>query len=211
MRLTLKLVDGDVIEERVDSNVVVIGRSSKCTIQVPHEGMSRQHCQIEVINGEIFVTDLNSTNGVFIEGTRIEPNKRVPYNTFFQLSFGAVQSLQIDFEDVVTPVSRDSFKNSASSSVSQKEPTKPGLTKTKTIHQQNKNQNKKEKSSNINGKMVFNIVAVAIILLIIIWFLNRDEEASEYYYDSADEISTSYEDYERSNGVSTVSTVENDY
>lgn len=98
MDLYLLLVNGKTIEQKLDSKVCVIGRSSKCDVVVPHEGMSRLHCQIEVENGEVFVTDLGSTNGVSIDGQKIEPHKRTLYKTYLTLSFGAVQNLQLELD-----------------------------------------------------------------------------------------------------------------
>lgn len=106
MLILLKLLNGEEIEQSVDSDVCVIGRSSKCNIVVPHEGMSRMHCQIEFLNGDYFVTDLGSTNGVLIDGQKIEPNKKVPYQTYLNLSFGAVQSLQIKEDSTLAAIIR---------------------------------------------------------------------------------------------------------
>jgi pSer/pThr/pTyr-binding forkhead associated (FHA) protein len=104
MHIILKLLDGEVIEKTLQESVVTIGRSPKCTIHVSHDAMSRNHCQIEVVDGEVFITDLNSTNGVFIDNEKIEPNQRVHYQTFLNLSFGAILNAQIKTEDpVVAP------------------------------------------------------------------------------------------------------------
>lgn len=95
MRLLLKLINGEEIKQVVDADECVIGRSSKSDVVVPHEGMSRSHCKIELINGEFYVTDLGSTNGVLLDGEKIPANEKVKYQTFFILSFGPVQSLTI--------------------------------------------------------------------------------------------------------------------
>lgn len=100
MQLSLKLLNGEQIELNIDSNVCIIGRSSKCDVVVTQDGMSRQHCQIEVIDGEVFVTDLASTNGVLIDGQKIKPNTRTNYALYLTLSFGAVQSAQIKLDEV---------------------------------------------------------------------------------------------------------------
>ena len=57
---------------------VTLGRDpGKCQICFSGnaKGVSGVHCKIEQINNEMYVTDLNSTNGTFMEdGTRIPPN-----------------------------------------------------------------------------------------------------------------------------------------
>ena len=98
MRLYLKLITGEHIKQTIEEPSCTIGRSSKCTVVIPHEAMSRQHCMIEFLNGEYYVTDMGSTNGVLINGDRIIPHKRTPYMIMSSLAFGAVQSLQIEEE-----------------------------------------------------------------------------------------------------------------
>lgn len=99
MNLKFTLLDGTRIEQHVSSETCLVGRSPKCDVVIPVDGMSRKHCQIEMINGEVFVTDLESTNGVFIEGVRIPANQPTHYATFLTLSFGAVSSVQIERDD----------------------------------------------------------------------------------------------------------------
>ena len=95
MNLSAVMVTGEQLNFKTSKNSCIIGRSSTCDFVIPHEGMSRQHCLVELIDGELFVTDLGSTNGVMIDGERIPPNKKTPYATFLSLSFGAVQNLSI--------------------------------------------------------------------------------------------------------------------
>lgn len=125
MHIEARLVNGEIIEQNIDSNRCVIGRSSKCDVVIPHEGMSRLHCQIEFIDGEYFVTDLGSTNGVLIDNQRIEPHQKIPYQTYLPLSFGAVQSLIIT-EDAGHSGIRTTFKGASEESAS------AGLTSTIT-------------------------------------------------------------------------------
>lgn len=88
MHVYLRLVNGEQIEETIESNVCIIGRSAKCDVVVPHDGMSRQHCQIELENGEVFITDLGSTNGVLIDGEKIVPHTKTPYSRDFLSPIG---------------------------------------------------------------------------------------------------------------------------
>ncbi len=50
---------------------VVIGRQSGNDVVVPDEQVSRKHAEVEERNGTLIVTDLNSSNGTFVNGTRI--------------------------------------------------------------------------------------------------------------------------------------------
>jgi pSer/pThr/pTyr-binding forkhead associated (FHA) protein len=40
------------------------------------KGVSRRHAAVEVINKAVMVTDLNSTNGTFLNGQQIPPGQR---------------------------------------------------------------------------------------------------------------------------------------
>lgn len=48
-----------------------VGRSSNNTIQINRPGISRNHARLDHVNGQILVTDLKSTNGTFVDHTRI--------------------------------------------------------------------------------------------------------------------------------------------
>ena len=50
---------------------VVIGRQSGNDVVVPDEQVSRKHAEVEERDGSLIVTDLNSSNGTFVNGTRI--------------------------------------------------------------------------------------------------------------------------------------------
>jgi pSer/pThr/pTyr-binding forkhead associated (FHA) protein len=98
MKLNFKLVDGSEQNFSVTEEKIVVGRSKNCHVVIPFDGFSRQHCLIEVEQGEIFITDLNSSNGVYINENRISAQKRVPYKTCLPLAIGGAFAVQIDLE-----------------------------------------------------------------------------------------------------------------
>ena len=51
--------------------IVTIGRSSENTISIDNKKISRKHATIEIVNGRLMVTDLQSGNGTFVNGTQI--------------------------------------------------------------------------------------------------------------------------------------------
>lgn len=95
MRVELVLLDGNKMEFDFDKDSITFGRSNKCDVVIPHESMSRLHCQIDLKNGEFFVTDLGSSNGVLIDEKKIEPHKPILLQTFLNLSFGYVSSCHL--------------------------------------------------------------------------------------------------------------------
>jgi hypothetical protein len=48
-----------------------IGRTPPADIVIPDPGVSRLHCTVELAGDKLCITDLNSTNGTFVEGKRI--------------------------------------------------------------------------------------------------------------------------------------------
>lgn len=61
---------------------VMVGRQSGNDVVVPDEQVSRKHAEIEERNGVLVVTDLNSSNGTYVNGTRIgSPQNLKPGDT----------------------------------------------------------------------------------------------------------------------------------
>ncbi|MDH3387569.1 MAG: FHA domain-containing protein [Gammaproteobacteria bacterium] len=58
----------------MESRTYVIGREGHIYINDPT--VSKQHAEIQVINGEVYLRDLNSTNGTFL----IKNNRLVPFH-----------------------------------------------------------------------------------------------------------------------------------
>jgi pSer/pThr/pTyr-binding forkhead associated (FHA) protein len=99
MLITVRLNTGEKLDFNIRSNKCIIGRSSKCDVVIPHEGLSRQHCLIQIEDSEIFVTDLDSTNGVFVDGARIPASVKTEFKSFLPISFGPVESLLVEFDE----------------------------------------------------------------------------------------------------------------
>jgi HD-GYP domain-containing protein (c-di-GMP phosphodiesterase class II) len=55
-----------------------IGRMPQCEIQIEDEAVSRKHCALQTLNGEVLVTDLRSANGTFVNEARIEATRIMP-------------------------------------------------------------------------------------------------------------------------------------
>lgn len=55
-----------------DNGEIVIGRSSELDMVLVEDMVSRRHAKITVTNGQIFIQDLGSTNGSFVNGEKIK-------------------------------------------------------------------------------------------------------------------------------------------
>lgn len=73
-------------------DITTIGRSNECDISLPAAHLSRRHAQLQVIDGMLFVKDLDSANGTFLNGKRVAEArvKRGDELRFDALSFGVM-------------------------------------------------------------------------------------------------------------------------
>ena len=69
--LTIHGVDPSVWAFRVKARRQTIGRAPNCDIRLPDDTVSRQHAQIWRRGRLVFVRDLKSRNGTYVEGKRI--------------------------------------------------------------------------------------------------------------------------------------------
>ena len=51
--------------------ILKFGRKAPADAIIPHASVSREHCMVGIANDELLVTDLNSTNGTYVDGQRI--------------------------------------------------------------------------------------------------------------------------------------------
>jgi pSer/pThr/pTyr-binding forkhead associated (FHA) protein len=73
---TLELVyDGNPV--LVEAHDVIVGRTAKCTVRVVHPLVSREHCRIEPRPDGLFVVDLGSVNGTWVNGVRVTDRLQV--------------------------------------------------------------------------------------------------------------------------------------
>lgn len=100
MKVALTFIDNETKEFDVSKNPFTLGRSKSNDISIPHEGLSRTHCQIELnAQGEVVVTDLNSTNGILIQGNRIKANEPTIYPPFLSITIGPIVGLSVQAND----------------------------------------------------------------------------------------------------------------
>jgi len=61
----------------IKRNTLLIGRAEECDVRPLSEEVSRRHCAIHVGPADVWVEDLGSRNGTFVNGTRIDGKVKV--------------------------------------------------------------------------------------------------------------------------------------
>ncbi len=59
-------------EHEIKANPTVIGRDEQADIKLPADSVSRRHARINVVDTIYFIQDLDSTNGLKINGTFVK-------------------------------------------------------------------------------------------------------------------------------------------
>ena len=78
MAYYVECVGGSLKGKRVklrERKAVTFGRDRASTARIHDRKLSRIHCQFEIIDGDVIVSDLNSTNGTFVNGEKIDEVK----------------------------------------------------------------------------------------------------------------------------------------
>jgi pSer/pThr/pTyr-binding forkhead associated (FHA) protein len=74
MTITIELVNADIPEHEITLTgfPVMIGRSPEADVQLEDSCVSRQHCEIDEMDGRPIVRDLDSKNGTFVNGAAVQ-------------------------------------------------------------------------------------------------------------------------------------------
>src|SRR5437588_5689477 len=56
----------------LDKPILLLGRHPECDVQIESRKISRRHCCIALVNDHLVVRDLGSTNGIRINGVRVQ-------------------------------------------------------------------------------------------------------------------------------------------
>ena len=93
----LEVMNGEKVVQRypVGPLGLKIGRSAPADVVLADSKVSRSHCMVELKEDELFVSDLNSTNGTFVEGKRVTGAALLPVGSTLALGdFALVHQLR---------------------------------------------------------------------------------------------------------------------
>lgn len=80
------------------SRGIVIGRSAEAGLPIDVPGVSRQHLRLELVNRQLFVTDMGSTNGSTVDGKALAPGRKHQINSTSRIMLGGVVELTVGRE-----------------------------------------------------------------------------------------------------------------
>jgi pSer/pThr/pTyr-binding forkhead associated (FHA) protein len=95
LQIIIKLNNTVIKEFNTDQNEIIIGREPSSDIQIDNIAISREHACIVKGPNDCFIEDMNSKNGIFINGKKI--NKKF-LKTNDEITIGKY-SLQIVLEE----------------------------------------------------------------------------------------------------------------
>lgn len=92
----LKRTDKDVKTVKISGYPFVVGKvEGKVDLCLKEVAVSRFHAKIEEYGDSIKITDLNSTNGTFVDEQRITPDEPFPVSTGQRIRFGNIEYILI--------------------------------------------------------------------------------------------------------------------
>ena len=69
-------------------NDAILGRSKECNLRIASGQVSRQHCKVLITDSEVYVKDLGSSNGTFVDGKRVPSGEKVAVDPGTELAIG---------------------------------------------------------------------------------------------------------------------------
>ena len=81
---------GDWQEIPLEEGELIIGRGGECSLQIKDNEISRMHLKLQREGDQVWITDLNSTNGTRFEGEQITANLQVPVSADQEIKIGSV-------------------------------------------------------------------------------------------------------------------------
>lgn len=72
---------------------ITFGRAAGCTVSVPDDAfMSQVHARVYMDDGDVFVEDLDSTNGTFINGERVNGSRQLFHGDKLQVGHTVLEA-----------------------------------------------------------------------------------------------------------------------
>jgi predicted component of type VI protein secretion system len=76
--LVMFKADGQRREFPLARPIMIVGRKHSCDLRIPISSVSREHCQVEIKDGGLFIRDLGSSNGTYKNEERVQESRLAP-------------------------------------------------------------------------------------------------------------------------------------
>jgi hypothetical protein len=106
-RLDVYWSDGKFESFPLEASTVSVGRSSGCTIVLETDTISRYHFSITNDNDEIKISDMDSANGTFVDGVKLENNESRPLHGGEEIQIGHLRMIYHYADDMPTVMISD--------------------------------------------------------------------------------------------------------
>jgi diguanylate cyclase (GGDEF)-like protein len=112
---TLTVLSGSEVGRvfALDEGPSIIGRSASVAVHIPHESISRQHCEVLVsTDGSATLRDLGSTNGTRIDASNIA-DRHVPLTGGERIRLSKAVTLKFAYQDGLERAAQQDLYHSA--------------------------------------------------------------------------------------------------
>jgi hypothetical protein len=88
-------MEGGPTREFPGDRTFVIGRSQNVDFSIPHPNLSREHVRISLKSGDVWMEDLGSANGTFVQGQRLPAKSQVKIKPHYRILLGTGSNVVI--------------------------------------------------------------------------------------------------------------------
>lgn len=152
----------------------IIGRASECDISLSAAHLSRRHAQLQVIDGMLFVKDLDSANGTYLNGKRVAEArvKRGDELRFDALSFGVMGPSDDLAKTAVRKVAPAKVEMIDTKRAAQKS---PAATRSSSVNRSNNSAVPQKAPAENGSKGKFGLIFIGVLAIVVITalFLTR--------------------------------------
>jgi phage tail-like protein len=121
-RLTVRLEERSVYSSELSDETLTIGRTPDNTVVLEHTLVSRHHAELRRTAQGLLLTDLGSTNGTFVDGTRLLPNQ--PF-LLLEGQISAIGPFQVSWQTVSVEEARTVIEPQAPQAPNDEQPAVP--------------------------------------------------------------------------------------
>ena len=91
LKISIQSPREPIRQQRLDAPVLIVGRGLECDVVLTDAAVSRRHCRLICRPPHVWVEDLGSRNGTWVEGHRIRPFEPRPLSPGTVLIVGRVR------------------------------------------------------------------------------------------------------------------------